>query len=366
MKRLRQLGIWGAVAAVGLLAALSVAGAFLGAERAERFFNATPLVVFWFLLGGLLVVGFVAFRSLLARPGLLAMHLGALLVLGGAMWGSDRGHALGGGQAVPSAYMVIHEGETTDVLLDPATQEAVGRLPFPLRLDDFRLEYYKPDDPARWDLSVGTLAHREEALQPWRVGSTFTLPVTGIRVRVLGYLASSRPVLDDRGNVAAAECDPDGKGPPAMQVLIASHGAEDRAWLVPREGEGYAELLLAGRSRGRGALRGGDYVMAQSLILERPEPPIRDYLSDVAVVRDNLDVAKKTVEVNDPLHWGGYHFYQVDYDHEAARYTVLLVQSDRGLYVVYGGFILLVAGAFWHFWIAPALRFVAARQGGRA
>lgn len=394
MKRLRQLGIWTTVAAIGLLTLLLVFGAFLGnawardlpnllfpllpdlgphadgAAYAKALFNSAPLVVFWFLLAAVLLVGFVAFRTLIRRPGLLAMHLGSLLVLAGAMWGSDQGHAVAerllGARKLPSATMLIQEGETTDALFDARTGRQVGTLPFALRLDDFRIEHYPLPDPAHWDLSVGTLVHRQKALEPWKPGSTFTLPLTDIRVRVLRYLGTSRPVLDDQGNPVAAEPDPDAKGPPAMEVLVMAHGSEERGWLVPREGEDYAELLLAAQSRARGGLRGGDYVMAQSLILERPESAVKDYLSDVVVVRDNLDAARKTIEVNHPLHWGGYHLYQVDYDHKAARYTVLLARSDNGLYVVYGGFILLVAGAFWRFWIAPTLRYLAVRQGGAA
>ncbi|GAH13017.1 unnamed protein product, partial [marine sediment metagenome] len=64
---------------------------------------------------------------------------------------------------------------------------------------------------------------------------------------------------------------------------------------------------------------------------------IRDYLSDIVVIENEKEVASKVIEVNHPLHYGGYHFYQHSYDSEAGKYTILLVTSDSGLYAVYGG-----------------------------
>ena len=57
------------------------------------------------------------------------------------------------------------------------------------------------------------------------------------------------------------------------------------------------------------------------------------------------------IEVNYPLHYGGYHFYQHDYDVKDERFSVLHVTSDTGLYLVYFGFLLLCIGTIWHFWL---------------
>ena len=93
MKQLRQVILWTVLAAIGLVATLSIVGAFLGAERAKDLFNSAPLVAFWFILLALLVAGLVFFRRLVATPAGLAMHLGTFLVVAGAMWGSDQAHA---------------------------------------------------------------------------------------------------------------------------------------------------------------------------------------------------------------------------------------------------------------------------------
>jgi hypothetical protein len=78
---------------------------------------------------------------------------------------------------------------------------------------------------------------------------------------------------------------------------------------------------------------------------------VRDYISDIQVIKDGNVVAEKSIEVNHPLHFGGYHFYQSSYDTQAHRYTVLSVVSDTGLDFVYAGYTALCIGVFWHFWV---------------
>jgi hypothetical protein len=77
---------------------------------------------------------------------------------------------------------------------------------------------------------------------------------------------------------------------------------------------------------------------------------ISDYISELQVIENQRIVKEKNIEVNHPLHYGGYHFYQQDYDHEEGRYTVLQVTSDSGLTFVYSGYFMLCIGIFWHFW----------------
>ncbi|OHB56252.1 MAG: hypothetical protein A2173_08565 [Planctomycetes bacterium RBG_13_44_8b] len=78
---------------------------------------------------------------------------------------------------------------------------------------------------------------------------------------------------------------------------------------------------------------------------------ISEYISELQIIRDNEVVAEKDIEVNHPLYFGGYHFYQADYDKEAGQYTILTVTSDTGLGIIYVGYLMLCVGVFWHFWI---------------
>ena len=93
-----------------------------------------------------------------------------------------------------------------------------------------------------------------------------------------------------------------------------------------------------------------------SSILLPPDAPVKAYQSEVEVLENNKVVMRKVVEVNHPLHYGGYHFYQHSYDQERERYTVLSISSDSGLQLVWVGFILLGGGAFWQLWVRPAIK----------
>jgi len=83
---------------------------------------------------------------------------------------------------------------------------------------------------------------------------------------------------------------------------------------------------------------------------------IRDYFSDVVIIANGKEVAGNTIEVNHPLHYGGYHFYQHSYDSQGGEYTILSVASDSGLYAVYGGYWSLCLGIFWQFWFRQIRR----------
>ena len=232
---MRRIVLWAVLGVIALLLILSVVGAFLGPDRAWLLFNSTPLAVFWLLLTGLLIAGFVCFKRLLRQPGLLTVHLGSVLILGGAMYGSVSGHRLAqnltGREKIPYGFMKIYEGQSSNLLLDGDFKQQIAELPFSLHLRDFRIEYY-----------------------------------------------------------------------------------------------------------------------------DKPPGQIRDYKSDLVVLEQGREVAQRVIEVNHPLYYGGYHFYQEYYDERAgrySRYTILLVVSDSGLIAVYAGFALLVGGLFWQFWGRP-------------
>ncbi|MBC8481760.1 MAG: cytochrome c biogenesis protein ResB [Planctomycetes bacterium] len=89
---------------------------------------------------------------------------------------------------------------------------------------------------------------------------------------------------------------------------------------------------------------------------------IRDYFSDVTVIKDGKEVSSKTIEVNYPLHYGGYHFYQHSYDLNKEKYTILAVVSDSGLYTVYVGYWLLCLGVLWQFWFRHIVGYIKKNQ----
>jgi hypothetical protein len=469
MKTLRQAILGSVLAAILLLIVLSAIGAFLGAEDAKALFNAWPMVIFWLLTVGLLVAGFAAFRRLAAAPGGLAMHLGALLILGGAMWGSDKAHELRGAwfgvHKVPSGYMPIMKGEAQDHLFSDDLQTPLGQLPFSLYLRDFWLEHYPPDCET-WGLMVaapaldakGNPVPRERQFA-WDVGRQVQVPFTNVYLKVLRYLPHARPTLPPDAKALLVVTDPGGRqladlppqvdaqatlrdpaftlrvvkvfenlkvmgsgpqrqvidrpGPgrnpalqvrvsdkdepiwegyvlpqfatpvrtepgeprlllhyalpqptgaeedpasdvPAMQVELVCEGRRQVEWLMPAQGEDLVRLSLAPLAGGRTPGHGHrDDSPAPELYLLKPVGPVSAYKSDVEVHQDGRKAASQVIEVNEPLHWGGYHFYQHSYDSRGESYTILSVASDSGLPAAYAGMALLVLGAFWRFWGEP-------------
>lgn len=244
MAKVRRIIMGLVLAAIALLAVFSVVGAFLGADGAAAFFNSVPLVIYWMLLGLLLAVGFVFYRRLILSPSALAMHLGSLLILGGAMWGSDKAHdlrrAVFGSTKIASGFMAIEEGYAENRVMKRGSTEVVGELPFSLKLADFRIEYY-PAKVKEWFLvvlapvfdSAGQMVDEQQAEIPWQVGGEAAIPFTYARVKVLQYLESAvatyapgaAPVIEITGPAGAAATLPAREG---AEVDLADPPAKAR------------------------------------------------------------------------------------------------------------------------------------------
>ena len=195
------MAMWATLGGIALLSVLSIVGAFLGAQSARALFNSIPLALLWVSLVGLFVWGFLSFKKLRHSIGLLAGHLGAALILVGAICGSDSGHALAKkffhSGRIPSGYMRIYEHESTNVVRDPDGR-ALGQLSFKIGLKDFWIEYY--EEPGAWLLGVDAApagsdhARRQEVID-WAVGRQRRIPFVGLTVKVLQYLPAARPGL---------------------------------------------------------------------------------------------------------------------------------------------------------------------------
>ncbi len=342
MSRFRRAVLWAALIAIIVLALLSIYGAFLGAARAQTFFNSLPLVFYWFALVGLLVAGIVAFRRLLEVPSLLLLHLGSIFVLAGGMWGSNAGQALQrellGADRITKGLMKMEISDRT-----PQSRVAVEdsndtqELPFSVRLKAFRLEYYTP----------GCLLIQNRNGQTWEVpadpGAQVSLGSLG-RMTVEKVFENFKLALEDGKHISY---DAPGDANPALQVRMEKPDGTTTAGLVfVQFGPMFSEPV--------------DLTLSYQRAQHRT---IKDYISELEIVENGKVVAAKAIEVNHPLHYGGYHFYQHALDEdERGQYTVLMVVSDSGLNFVYAGYMMLVAGVFWHFW---GRRILTARQSRR-
>lgn len=349
--------MWLALVGILLLIFFSIGCAFLGADRARRFFNSIPLGVYWVAFSLLLAGSFAVFPRLLKIPSLLLIHAGSLLILVGGLYGSQAVHEFLQSRqpdrpAIRSGKMMIYEDETDNrVVIDSdnvsfgkddkgrigifSSEDAdpemlsendprIGHLPFALTLSDFRIEYYDPPlvlidsaDGKRWEI-------------PAEVGIQRPLDDRGT-VTVLETFRNFKLAKEAEGWVAYDHPGPDTN--PAARLLVQyPDGKEEKRFAFPH-------------SMGHG--RQGDPFQ----FYYQPPGMIRDYISDLEVIQDGQVVKKKSIEVNHPLYYGGYFFYQDSYDAAGGRYTILQVTSARGIAPVFAGFGVLVLGLGWHFWI---------------
>lgn len=92
------------------------------------------------------------------------------------------------------------------------------------------------------------------------------------------------------------------------------------------------------------------------ILYKQMDEGIKDFKSKLRIVEDGKTIIAKTIEVNDPLKYKGYSFYQSGYDQKGGKYTGLQVSKDPGLPVTYAGFSSLCFGIIFIFYIKPFLR----------
>ncbi len=326
MNRFRRIVLWAALTLIILLIFLSIYGAFIGAERAKAFFNSLPLSICWIALILLLITGIWVFSRLIHIPGLLFMHAGCVLILTGAVCSSQAGHKLQsklfGIDKIPSGQMIIFEGASENrVALEGDDQ--VRELPFYAKLKDFRIEYYKPEylyiqnrEGKNWKIPV-------------QINTEFSLGDDIGTVRIVTKFENFKIKIE--GDERVFYDDPQPGLNPALEVEIKSPDGQVTARYVFERFPGHIHP-------------GDNFLLSYQRV-------ISEYISELQIIRDDEVVAEKNIEVNHPLHFGGYHFYQADYDNKAGQYTILMVISDTGITIVYAGYLMLCVGVFWHFWI---------------
>lgn len=281
---------------------LALAAAFIYQTLFNR--GAPVYGSWWFAALGVLAAANIAacaFRRKGAPAHYLLIHAGLVVVVAGAFvtrfFRFEAELPLRVGQAADKAY----------------TGKQAWRLPFSARLDDFRLDYYA--EPAGILTIEDENASREFAATP---GAELELP--GARLKVLR-------VARDFGLTARREVTD--KSPywlnPAAQVEISAGGKTRKAWVFANF-PGMHEDAFPFRLR---------------YSLEQAE--IKNFTSSVTVTYRGGEKTGE-VAVNGPLRVAGYTMYQTSYDPADAKYTLLTVTRDRGAWVVYAGFGLLLAG----------------------
>lgn len=367
MAKLRRFLLWATLDLIVALIVLSIYGAFIGADRAKGFFNSLPLAVYWVLFLLTLVAGFYAFKRLRSAPSSFCIHAGCVAVLIGGFWGSRTGQNLQrqwlGQEIIPEGQMLLMDGQqerqvyiNTDpeimgkwrVYIEPDpnnlgrprvymnTKPAYKReLPFEIVLDRFRMEFY----PGK--LYVQNLDTRKQWDFPVEAGAVYDLGPPHGQIKIARVFENFKVSLEE-----SEEMDDDGRPKRTTRIFDDPGPGSNRA----------LEVHIAGEVRPR-------YVFEQNAGHTTPDSPlgliyrsgmVSDYISEVKVLVDGEVVKRKNIEVNYPLYYGGYHFYQSSYggdERSGGMYTVLSVVPYTGLYWVYLGYILLCLGVAWQCWL---------------
>ncbi len=162
-----------------------------------------------------------------------------------------------------------------------------------------------------------------------------------------------------------AASDPDSPTP-AAHVVVRRGDRKKSCWLTP-SGEAERAVLELNELFPEQSSSSGDAPSPHGmhdthsgggarLFLLKPRGQVKSYRSEVAILEEGKQVRNASIEVNDPLHYRGYHLYQHSYRDGQPPATILQVVSDAGLWLVYLGFVLLGGGIIGWCWARPFVR----------
>lgn len=304
----------------------SVYGAFIGAQQARAFFNSPVLIVFWCLLLVFMLAGFAVYASLRKRYSLLLIHLGFLLVLAGGMIGSDMGLHISNQfidpNIIPTGVIQLRPGHSSHLV---ETDTGVGELPFSIRLKDAFVEYY--DEP----VIQFSLSAEQVYTIPLELGEAYELPDDLGTIQIIGVYKNFKMRKQD-GQMKPYDSPEPGSNP-AYELVFSPAGQPSQQFFVF---ERFGMHAMPGQT-----FR-ADFI--------RPHM-IKDYKSILEVVNNGKIVKQKTIEVNKPLFYGGYHFYQNTFTFDQhGPVSGIQVAASTGVWTVFFGYGVIFAGLTMHFW----------------
>lgn len=273
----------------------------------------------------------------------IVMHFSMLLILAGAvirgLW-SERG------------TLEFHQGETAQQFATDGGQRVP--LPFAVRLAKFAIELYP---------QAAHLPPVDRLLLRWTgTDQTTALPVrldadlvvapespeaatNAYRVTVLRYVPDF--TIDTATREVSSRTDEPRN--PAVQVAVIGPDYAQTNWLFAK----FPDFSMHAPSPGS---RPEPFRIAYESAAAAPPaaaPEIKDFKSTLQVIDGGQVVKTATIEVNAPLRYGGYTFYQSGYNPADPTWTSLQVVRDPGVYVVYAGFLVLIVGLFVVFYVYP-------------
>lgn len=262
----------------------------------------------WFAALGVLLAANIAACSLrrvrTAPAHFTLLHAGLVVVILGAF--ATRFYRF-------EASLPLRAGEEFSLAY---TEGASYKLPFSVKLESFRLEYYA--EP------LGRLTVAENGVRrvyDAKDGLTIKVPGCGAVLKVLR-------VVRDFGLTRKNEVIE--KSPywhnPAVQLETTYAGKKKKAWFFAN----FPSMHAPG--------------LPFELFYSLEQAEIKNFYSAVVIRPAAGPEVRAELGVNQPLKFDGYTLYQTSYDPADARYSLLTVTRDSGVWAVYAGFLMLLTG----------------------
>ncbi len=312
-----------------LLIILSIIGASFGAQNAQKLFNSLPSRIFWGIWLITLCSCFFLFPKMRKNISLLAIHFSILLILIGFILSSQISHKILQQTPiskflsipkVPQANMIIFEGQKENRIITMPNQK-IFQLTFYVKLNDFKIKYYEPGQ-----LIIIT-PEKSIYIIPAKINAKIN--ITGYGTLKITRTFKNFKINFEQDNPIPIDSKQDGDNPAIEIQRIRPDKQQETYYIFSR----YPEFSKAPKDL--------------KLIYSKQ---IKDYISDVSIIKDDKIILTKKIRVNHPLSFGGYQFYQLSYDEKDEKYTILLVVSNLGARVIFAGYILLIVGIIWNFY----------------
>jgi len=308
----------------------------LHAHRVIRLLGLTHVKNSWLmLLSGLyflVTLGFVALRR--STP-FTRKNIGFLLNHAG-LWITIAAGYLGSGDLLRVHMTVGEEQGFSDIAFNAKTREEV-KLPFALKLKDFRIDDYNPK-MAIFDGRNGEMINED--------GKSIIMIEKGMKANLMGWQIEVLDFTSDayKKGKEYYPADSVGAAPAALvHVVHTDSGKEINGWI----------------SCGSYWVRHQYLPVDQHnfLVMTIPEP--EKYASDIVFKNQEGETIDYTLEVNKPYSYSGWKLYQLSYDEQMGKWSnvsVIEAVKDPWLPAVYTGFFLLLAGALYLFWIGREIK----------
>ncbi|HOW28453.1 MAG TPA: cytochrome c biogenesis protein ResB [Elusimicrobiota bacterium] len=317
---------------MGMLIVACIAGGFIPQNSEpssyEAFYGAVGRVIVslglddvfgsaWFLVLlsvsalNLVVCTVHRWETIRRQPGITIAHLAVLLLLAG---GAVRGvSALRG-------TMSLEVGQTAWSFRGTSGEETT--LPFSVRLDDFQIRYW---DGERHVLHVFRESGNVRDSVLLSTGSFVPLDRAGLKILPLAFYPDF--TLEEGGAVSRGEA----RRNPAWSLEFKNGATTWRQFVFARFPE------FRSKSAPSGFRFYYEYIPGR----------VRQYESRLMVVIEGRTPLERTVNVNSPMTYDGYRFYQAGFDPDNPRLSILHVVKDPSVGWVYAGFFLLIVGLGW-------------------